>query len=91
MTTPAVSDALLVVLQLSDSFNEYWPLLARELGVPLLVRDPTADPEALPTHALAVVVAAGGAETDVGPLLGRIGLPASTPLVVAGASTSHRI
>jgi DNA-binding NtrC family response regulator len=91
VATPTTSDSLLVVLQLSDSFNEYWPLLARELGVPLVVRDPASDAEALPTHALAVVVAAGGAEAEVGPLLGRIGLPASLPLVVAGASTSHRI
>ena len=89
MTTPTAPEAPLVVLHLSDSFNEYWPLLARELGVPLAVTDPAAG--TVPADALAVIVAAGGAETEAGPLLARIGLPASSPVVVAGASTSHRI
>ena len=89
MTTPPTPDSPLVVLRLSDSFNEFWTLLARELGVPLVIVDAAGD--GLPPNALAVVVAAGGAEAEVGPLLGRFGPSGSVPLVVAGASTSHRV
>jgi DNA-binding NtrC family response regulator len=88
VATPA-PESPLVVLQLSDSFSEFWALLARELDVPLIVAD-AADP-ALPPNTLAVVVAAGGVETEVGPLLGRLGPTGSLTLVVAGASTSHRV
>jgi tetratricopeptide (TPR) repeat protein len=89
VTTPAAPDSPLVVLRLSDSFNEFWGLLARELGVRLVVADAADD--TLPPNALAVVVAAGGAEAEVGALLERLGPMGQTPLVIAGASTSHRV
>jgi len=89
VATRATPDSPLVVLRLSDSFSEFWTLLARELDVPLVVAD--AADHALPPNTLAVVVAAGGAETEVGPLLGRLGPTGSVTLVVAGASTSHRV
>jgi two-component system response regulator HydG len=89
VTTPATPDSPLVVLQLSDSFGEFWPLLARELDVPLLISHPTDD--ALPLHAIAIVVAAGGMEMEVPPLLARLGTAGPAPMLVAGASTSHRI
>jgi DNA-binding NtrC family response regulator len=89
VTTPATPDSPLVVLRLSDSFSEFWTLLARELGVPLVMADAAVD--TLPPNALAVVVAAGGAEAEVGPLLARLGPDGRVPLVVAGASTSHRV
>ncbi len=89
MTAPAAPNSPLVVLRLSDSFSDFWALLARELGVPLVLADASTD--TLPPNTLAVVVAAGGAEAEVGPLLGRLGLSGAVPLVVAGASTSHRV
>jgi DNA-binding NtrC family response regulator len=89
VTTPATPDSPLVVVRLSDSFNEFWTLLARELGVPLVITEAAGD--GLPPNALAVVVAAGGAEAEVVPLLGRLGPSGSVSLVVAGASTSHRV
>jgi DNA-binding NtrC family response regulator len=79
----------LVVLRLSDSFGEFWALLAHELGVPLVLAEPGDD--TLPANAVAVVVAAGGAEPEVGPLLARMGSTGPVPLIVAGASTSHRV
>jgi DNA-binding NtrC family response regulator len=89
VATPTPSDSPLVVLRLSDSFGEFWELLAGELGVPLVLAD--AGDDTLPSNALAVLVAAGGAEGEVGALLGRLGPVGPAPLVVAGASTSHRV
>jgi DNA-binding NtrC family response regulator len=82
------SDAPLVVLRLSDSFSDFWPLLAHELGVPLTIHD-AAEVVAPPTDALAIIVAAGGAESEIAPLLARLG-PREAPLAV-GASVSHRL
>jgi DNA-binding NtrC family response regulator len=89
VATTAAHDSPLVVLRLSDSFNEYWAILAHELDVPLIVADATTD--ALPPPGFAAVVAAGGAEAEVAPLLARLGSTGPKPLVVAGAATSHRI
>lgn len=78
----------LVVLSLSESFSDFWPLLARELGVPLRVHQ-AGEVVVPPTEALAIIVAAGGVETEIAPLLSRLG-GLDAPLAV-GASTSHRL
>jgi len=80
-----------VVLRLSDSFAEYWPLLAREVGAELVdrlaaqVRD-----EALPADTAVVVVAAGGAEPTLAEFLRGFTAPTGIPLLAVGASTGHR-
>jgi DNA-binding NtrC family response regulator len=76
------------VVVLSDSFGEFWPLLANELGVPLV---PVGRDELLPADPIAIVIAAGGAEADVAALLERLGPWGEAPLLVAGASLSHRV
>jgi hypothetical protein len=89
VAAPASAETPLVVLRLSDSFAEFWPLVARELGVPLIITDP-AD-EVLPGTVVAVVLAAGGAESEVAPLLGRLSPPQDAPVLVVGATVSHRV
>ena len=88
-TPPAPGTSALAVVALSDSFGEFWPLLANELGVPL-VAVPSDEP-VLPADAVAVVIAAGGAEAEVAALLERLGRRGDAPLLVAGASLSHRV
>ena len=85
---PAPGLGALAVVALSDSFEELWPLLADELGIALVRR--RAD-ETLPADPIAVVVAAGGMEAEVGALLERLGPRGDAPLLVAGASLSHRV
>jgi DNA-binding NtrC family response regulator len=88
-TLPAPGAGALAVVALSDSFAEFWPLLANELGVPLVLS--RSDGPDLPTDPIAVVIAAGGAEAEVGTLLERLGRRGDAPLLVAGASLSHRV
>jgi DNA-binding NtrC family response regulator len=88
-TPPVPGAGVLAVVTLSDSFGEFWSLLANELGV-ALVSLPAEDP-ALPADPVAVVIAAGGAESEVGALIDRLGAPKDAPLLVAGASLSHRV
>lgn len=89
MSATPFRDPALVVLRLSASFHEFWPLLAQELGVPLVEREP--DDEQLPADALALIVAAGGAESEIAPLVFRLAWHGEAPLVAVGASTSHRV
>ena len=95
MPTPCVTldamaslPAALVVIPLSDSFAEFWPLLAREHGLTLLPWSP--DEATPPRDAVLVIVAAGGREAEVPALLER--LPrAGPPLIAVGAALSHRV
>ncbi len=88
-TPPAPGAGALAVVALSDSFGELWPLLADELGVALVARG--ADEPALPPDPIAVIIAAGGAEAEVGALIERLGPRGEAPLLAAGASLSHRV
>ena len=88
-TPPAPGVGALAVVALSDSFGELWPLLADELGVALVTRG--ADEPALPADPIAVLIAAGGEEAQVGALIDRLGPRGDAPLLVAGASLSHRV
>ena len=88
MTAPV--DVSLLVVRLSDSFGDFWPALARELGVPLAEWTPS--PDGLPPPGAGVVlIAAGGCETEIGAVLPRLAAPADIPVVAVGASTSHRV
>jgi DNA-binding NtrC family response regulator len=88
-TPPTRGAGPFAVVALSDSFGEFWPLLADELGVALVMRQ--ADDPALPADPIAVLIAAGGAEAEVGALIERLGPRGDAPLLVAGASVSHRV
>lgn len=85
----ATGQSALFVIALSDSFADFWPLVSHELGVPYVVTRSTD--EAVPPDAVAVVVAAGGAETEAGPLIERLGARRDVPVLVVGASLSHRV
>ena len=87
--SPAAGQGAIVVIALSDSFAEFWPLLTKELGVPLVSL--RSDEPTLPAEPVAVVIAAGGAEAEVGALIERLGPRGDAPLLVAGASLSHRV
>ena len=87
---PAPADSALVVVQLSDSFAEFWPLLAHEQDMAVVAWSPESGVPA-PSGAIMVIVAAGGREAAVPALLPGLGVPAEVPLVVVGASPSHRI
>lgn len=87
MTT---SENALLVVRLTDSFSEFWPLLAAELKVPLLEWR-LADGEPPPQGIAVVLLAAGGAELDLPALIPTLILPSDVPIIAVGAATAHRV
>jgi DNA-binding NtrC family response regulator len=80
-----------VVIRLSDSFAEFWPLLAREVGAELVDRlAAQARDEALPADTAAILVAAGGAEPALVEFLHAFAAPNGIPVLAVGSSTGHR-
>jgi len=78
-----------VVLRLSESFAEFWPLLAAEVGARLV--DRAAEPaEPATGETAAIVIAAGGCEHDLAGFLRRFAAPPGVPVLAVGASTGHR-
>jgi two-component system, NtrC family, response regulator HydG len=88
VTAPA--DVRLLVVRLSDSFGDFWPLLARDIDVSLTEWTP-APAELPPPGAAVILVAAGGRETEIGALLERLPAPGGIPVIAVGASLSHRV
>jgi DNA-binding NtrC family response regulator len=86
----AAGDVRLLVIRLSDSFGDFWPVLARDLGVPLAEWAP-APGELPPPGAGVVLVAAGGHEADIASLLPQLSVPPDIPVVAVGSATSHRL
>jgi DNA-binding NtrC family response regulator len=74
----------------SDSFGDFWPVLARELGVPLAEWTPTPG-ELPPPGAGVVLVAAGGHEADIASLLPQLSVPPDIPVVAVASARSHRL
>jgi len=87
MTTP---ENALVVVRLTDSFGDFWPLLAEELKVPLLDWRP-ADGGPPPPGVALVLIAAGGAEPDLPAFISTLSVPSDVPIVAVGAATAHRL
>jgi two-component system response regulator HydG len=85
------NDLQLVVVRLSDSFAEFWPLLAREAGATLRLIDPATPDLPLDHGAVLIVLAAGGREHDAPAMIEQLAPPVDVPVVVACALTSHRI
>ena len=86
----ASGDVTLLVVRLSDSFSDFWPALARDLGVTLAEWTP-AEPEPPPAGAGVVLVAAGGHEAEVAALLPRLAVVGDAPLIAVGSTASHRL
>ena len=87
MTT---SDNALLVVRLTDSFSDFWPLLAAELQVPLLEWRP-ADGEPPPPGVAVLLIAAGGAEPDLPAFIPTVSVPSDVPIIAVGAATAHRL
>jgi len=85
----AIHDTTLLIVRRSDSFGDFWPLLAEELGVPLEEWSPAGVPP--PPAGAIVIIAAGGVESDLPSLIRSLTVPADVPIVATGAATSHRI
>ena len=87
MTLP---ETTLHVVRLTDSFGDYWPLLAAELGVSLEDWRP-AEGTPPPPGAALVLLAAGGAEASIPNALQGLTVPPHVPVLAVGALSSHRI
>ena len=88
----ATADLTLLIVRLTDSFSDFWPLLAQELDVPLVEwRPPPAGGEPPPPGAAIVLIAAGGSEPDLPTFLPQLNLPSDLPVAAIGAATSHRV
>ena len=85
-----IDDTTLLIVRLTDSFSDFWPVLAQELGVPLGDWRP-AEGEPLPPGAAIVVIAAGGKEPDLPRFLTQLAVPSDIPITAVGASASHRV
>ena len=86
----ASGDVTLLVVRLSDSFRDFWPALARDLGVPLAEWAP-AEPGPPPAGAGVVLVAAGGREAEIAALLPQLAVPRDVPVITVGSAASHRL
>ena len=79
----------IVVMRLSDSFNDVWGELADELGAGLALRE-TAEVGATSPGTAALVLSAGGAEREALEWLEDHDWPAGVPLFVIGADSGRR-
>jgi DNA-binding NtrC family response regulator len=86
----ATPDVVLVVVRLTDSFGEFWPLLAGELGVAAGEWRP-AEGEPLPPGTAIVLIAAGGVETDLPAFIRTLVVPSDVPVIGVGAVAAHRL
>ena len=83
------ADITLLVIRLTESFGDFWTQLAKELDVSLTEWRP-AEGESPPSGAALVLIAAGGAETELPAFLRSVSLPSDVPMVAVTATTSHR-
>jgi len=85
--TPEIT---LLMVRLTDSFSDFWPLLAKELEVPLTEWRP-GEGEPPPPGAALVLIAAGGSEPDLPSFINQLTIPSDIPIAAVGAVASHRI
>ena len=86
----ASGDVCLLVVRLSDSFGDFWPALASDIGVPLTDWTPAAA-EPPTSDAAGVLIAAGGREADVVALLPQLSVARGIPIIAVGAVASYRL
>lgn len=79
-----------VVVRLSEAFEEIWTDMGRELGVAIKMLE-EADVCAATPNVAAVVLAAGGCEREVLTWLGRNQISPDVPIIAVGADPSRRI
>lgn len=83
-------DPFLLVIRLSDSFADFWPLLGREQDVGV-VEWSLESGEAAPAGPALAIVAAGGREQELPAFLPTIASQTGAPLIAVGAVASHRV
>ena len=86
MTTP---ETALLLVRLTDSFGDFWPLLADELDVRLVEWRPAEGEFPRPGAAL-ILLAAGGAESGLPTFVAGLTVPSDVPIVAVGAAANHR-
>src|SRR5260370_9546926 len=84
-----VSPAL-VVVKLSDSFSDFWPALAEELGAGFAEWSPSGG-ESCPPNVAAIILAAGGREAVATETLATMARRPDVPPLLVGATLSHRL
>ena len=82
--------AFLLVIAVSDSFSDFWPLLGQEHDVRVVTWSPDS-PEPTPPGATLAIVAAGGREQDLPSFLPSLAARTGAPLIAVGALASHRV
>ena len=85
-----MAEMSVLIVRLTDSFSDFWPILARELEVSLVEWRP-ADGEPPAAGAAIVLVAAGGSELDLPSFLHQLSIPSDVPIAAVGAAASHRL
>jgi DNA-binding NtrC family response regulator len=83
-------DISLLVVRVTDSFSDFWPLLARDVGAALEEWRP-AERESPPPGAAVVLLAAGGAEADLPAVINSLAVPSDLPVFAIGAAAAHRL
>ncbi|MEX2155687.1 MAG: sigma-54 dependent transcriptional regulator [Gemmatimonadales bacterium] len=92
MTDPTNVSLSLVLVKLSDSFGDFWPTLARDVGVPLAEWAATDEPGApFPIGGAVVIVAAGGQEQALAAAVSALARPPGVPVLAVGAVAAHRL
>jgi hypothetical protein len=81
---------VLAVLQVTDSFGEVWEPIAGSLDADLRVAGSVAELR-LPEGVVGVIVAAGGREELVDPVLAELRAGSGTPVAVVGARSDYRL
>src|SRR5258708_34412246 len=78
-----------VVVKLSDSFSDFWPALAEELGAGFAEWSPSGG-ESCPANVAAIILAAGGREAVAIETLATMARRPDVPTPGVGATLSHR-
>lgn len=86
----AAPDVVLGLVRLTDSFADFWDLLANEVGVSLQEWRPE-EGQLVPAGVALVLLAAGGAESNVPKAIAGLTVPADVPILAVGAAPSHRV
>src|SRR5258708_34830773 len=79
-----------VVVKLSDSFSDFWPALAEELGAGFAEWSPSGG-ESCPANVAAIILAAGGREAVATETLATLARRPDVPALAGGATLSHRL
>src|SRR5438552_19182400 len=83
-----MAEMSVLIVRLTDSFSDFWPILARELEVSLVEWRP-ADGEPPAAGAAIVLVAAGGGWLDLPSFFHQLGIPSHLPIAPVGPPPGH--